>query len=208
MLAMALSILVHAMAVLPASFKISARGGDGVTVAPHIAARLVDPRNGRSPEGAEHVQVASEKQIDTTEMRTQNQSDEIPADATHPEKEDSTLPKKSSGLDAGVPGIRYFSSEFLTVRPYPVTQLESPDLRKPLQNGNVGRVVLRVWVSDAGEITATETEFNDMPMAVHEAVVAAFQRMRFMPGEIDGKPVGSILRIEMTYEDIRLSVAE
>jgi hypothetical protein len=30
--------------------------------------------------------------------------------------------------------------------------------------------------------------------------------MRFMPGEIDGRRVGSIMRIEMTYKDFRLPV--
>lgn len=208
MLAMALSILVHAMLVLPESFNISARGGGEGSVSPHIFARLVDHRNGRSPEVVERVQVGSEKQIETTEISTQNQSDDIQPITTHPGKDYLPLPQESSGLGVEIPEMRYFSSDLLTVRPYPLTQLESPDLREPLQNVGEGRVVLRVWVSNVGEVTATETESTNLPIAVHEAVVSAFQRIRFKPGEIDGKPVGSILRVEMTYEDIRLSAVE
>ena len=210
MLALTLSVLAHAMVVLPASVRISARGDDGVPVVPYIAARLVDLRNGRSPEeGTENVQVASEEQTETTEeRRPQSQSDDIPPDSTAPGKDDSPLSQRSPGVGIEVPELRYFLSDLLTVRPYPLTQLESPELRKPLLNGSVGKVVLRVWVSDVGEVTAIETEFADMPIAVYEAFVTAFRRMRFKPGEIDGKPVGSILRIEMSYEDIRLSVAE
>lgn len=208
MLALTLSILAHAMVILPTSFRISARVGEGGSVAPHIAARLVDLHDGSSPEGAEDVRLDSEKQIETAEKRLQNQSDDIPPDTTSPGKDDSPLAQKSPGVGIEIPEMRYFSSDLLTVRPYPLTQLESSELRKPLLNGNVGKVILRVWVSDVGEVTAIETEFTDMPIAIYEAFVAAFRHMRFKPGEIDGKPVGSILRIEMSYEDIRLSVAE
>ena len=100
----------------------------------------------------------------------------------------------------------YYSSDLLTVRPYPLTILETPEMLEPLPVDVTGKVVLKAWISDTGEVTATETEFTDMPKAIHEAIVAAFRGMRFMPGKIDGKAVGSIMRIEMTYEDFRLPV--
>lgn len=208
MLALALSVLAHAMVALPAIFTNSTRVGDGVSVAPHVAARLVGPRNGGFSEGAEHIQIASEKQIEAMDKQLQNHADVIPPDTTPPGTDNSPLSQKSPKLGLEVPEVRYFSSDLLTVRPYPLTHLESPDLRESVLNGNEGRVVLRVWVSDAGEVAATETEFTDMPTALSESIVAAWQRMRFMPGEIDGKAVGSVLRIEMTYEEFRLSAAE
>jgi hypothetical protein len=203
LLALALSVLAHAMAVLPGNFKNSAHEGERGSFAPHIVARLV----GSSAGGAEDVQVVSEKQVEATEKQFQYPSDAIQPDTTPLGKDNSLLPQKSVEPVLETPEMRYFSSDLLTIRPYPLTQLESPDLSNSLLNGSAGRIVLKVWVSDAGEVTATETEFTEMPIEVHEAIVAAFQRMRFMPGEIGGKPVGSILRIEMTYEDIRLSAA-
>lgn len=64
--------------------------------------------------------------------------------------------------------------------------------------------MLSVWVSAEGVVVAAETEYTDMPESIHEASVAAFLRMRFSPGKIDGVPVGSVMKIEITYEDFRL----
>ena len=205
-LAMVLSILAHAIVLWPANSMVSAR--DGGVVATHIVAQLVDPRTGRSPEGVDPVQGASEEQAEAVGRRPQNQSGDISAASAPPQKEGSLLQGKDSGIGVEASGAPYFSSELLTVRPYPITQFESPDLRRTLQKGSLGRVVLRVWVSDTGEVSGTETEASDMPPAEHEAVIAAFQRMRFKPGEMHGKPVGSIMRIEMSYDDLRLSVTE
>ena len=206
-LAVALSILAHAMVLLTANFKISSHGWAGGSATTYVIARLADHRNGKSPEGVEPAQVVSEEQVEATGPQFQNQSKDVPA-SVYPQKESFSLPGEDSGFGAEASSPAYFSSDLLTVRPYPITQLETPDLRKPLQKGNFGRVVLRVWISDTGVVSSTETEFSDMPTAECEAIVAAFQRMRFKPGELHGKPVGSIFRIEMTYEDLRLSVAD
>lgn len=116
------------------------------------------------------------------------------------------MPEPNQGNGIGSPEMHYFSSDLLTVRPYPLTILETPELLDPLPVDADGRVVLKVWISDAGEVTAMETEFTNMPATTHEAIVAAFLGMRFMPGKIDGKAVRSHMRIEMTYEDFRLPV--
>jgi len=97
----------------------------------------------------------------------------------------------------------YFLSELLTVRPYPLTVLD--EMLVGVNPAEMfGKAVLKIWINDTGEIATVETEFTDMPEAFHRGLVAAFERMRFMPGQVDGKPVGSILEIEIGAEDFRL----
>lgn len=111
-----------------------------------------------------------------------------------------------TGKVESAPEVKYFASELLTVRPYPLTVLENPEGMEKVPDDLSGKVVLKVWISDTGEVSATEIELAEMPLPHAEAMASAFRRMRFMPGEIDGKRVGCIMRIEMTYEDFRLPV--
>jgi len=99
----------------------------------------------------------------------------------------------------------YFSSELLTVRPYPLTILDEM-LGDVTPAEMFGKAVLKIWINATGEITRIETESSDMSEAFHSGLLAAFERMRFMPGQVDGKPVGSILKIEIGAEDFRLPV--
>ena len=211
LLALGLSVLVHALAVLPVNFDAMRGGNENVSSKSGFSARLVSAPRTKSPKRIEHLDAVSEKNPESTEGLLQNDSGVDPP-ATPTEKEHSPGPgpgpelESNPGNGIGAPEMPYFSSDLLTVRPYPLTILETPEMLEPLPVDAAGRVVLKVWISDTGEVTATETEFTDMPATIHEAIVAAFQGMRFMPGKIDGKAVGSIMRIEMTYEDFRLPV--
>ena len=174
-------------------------------IGPFLSARLVSAHNANSHEKNEHLDAVSEEKLEFGEVFLQNEPVTLqPATPSgtkyFPEQNPNPV------YDSGAREILYFSSDLLAVRPYPLTILESPQMLEPLPVDAEGRIVLKVWISDAGEVTATETEFTDMPATIHEAIVTAFQGMRFMPGQIDGKAVGSIMRIEMTYEDFRLPV--
>lgn len=112
---------------------------------------------------------------------------------------------EGASLGVRVADQDYFSSELLTVRPYPLTILD--EMLGGVNPAEMfGKAVLKIWINATGEIAGIETEFTDMPEAVHRGLVAAFERMRFMPGQVDGKPVGSILEIEIGAEDFRLPV--
>jgi hypothetical protein len=205
LLALGLSVLAHALSVLPINFEAMRGGNENAWIKPGFSARLVSAPSAKSPEKIEHLEAISEKKSESTEKFLQSDSSVVPP-ASPSDKEYSPELGLNPGNGIGAPEIRYFSSDLLTVRPYPLTILESPERLEPLPDDSAGRVVLKVWISDTGEVTATETEFTDMPATIQEAIVAAFQGMRFMPGKIDGKAVGSIMRIEMTYEDFRLPV--
>ncbi len=203
--ALFLSILVHVLAVLLPLFGVARGGGEGVASRHEINARLVSAAKAdRSDNDGRPEDVVREEVAPSASVHG-NDSETPPAGA--PAREgDSGKPEKNQGPGDGSSPLRYFPSDQLTVRPYPLTVLEDPGMLEPELDGRGDRVVLKVWISDSGEVTAMETEFTDMPVRIHEATVSAFRRMRFMPGEIDGRRVGSIMRIEMTYKDFRLPV--
>jgi hypothetical protein len=200
-----LSLLIHVLVMLPPLFGVASGGGEGVASRHEISARLVGAAKPDTPESDGRLQdVFKEEAVPFAPLH--GNDSETPPPGTPAREGNSGKPEMNRGPGTGSGPLRYFPSDQLTIRPYPLTVLEDPGTLEPELESRGDRVVLRVWISDSGEVTGTETEFNDMPARVHDAVVAAFRRMRFMPGEIDGRRVGSILRIEMTYKDFRLPV--
>ncbi len=203
--ALFLSLLVHVLVVLPALFWIAGGGSEGAASRHEISARLVGAAKADTPENDRRPEDTFKEEAAPSAPLQGNDSETLPS-GTPSREADSRKLEMNQGSGTGASELRYFPSDQLTVRPYPLTVLEDPGVLEPEPDGKGERVVLQVWISDSGEVTAMETEFTDMPTRVHEAVVAAFRRMRFMPGEIDGRRVGSIMRIEMTYKDFRLPV--
>jgi hypothetical protein len=203
--ALFLSILVHVLAVLPPLFGVARGGGEGVASRHEITARLVSAAKADTSEDDGRPEDAFREEVAPSAPLHGNDSEAL-APGTPAREGNSGKPEKNRGPGDGSSQLRYFPSDQLTVRPYPLTVLDDPGMLGPELDGRGDRVVLKVWISDSGEVTEMETEFTDMPVRIHEATVAAFRRMRFMPGEIDGRRVGSIMRIEMTYKDFRLPV--
>jgi hypothetical protein len=203
--ALFLSLLVHVLVVLPPLFGATCGGSEGAVSRQEISARLVGATKADLPESDGSLQDVFKEEAAQSAPLEGNDSEIIPSE-THVREGDSPKPEMDQGLGAGAKELRYFPSDQLTVRPYPLTILEDTGMLEPESDDRGESIVLKVWISDSGEVAEMETEFTDMPAKVHEAVVAAFRRMRFMPGEIDRKRVGSIIRIEMTYGDFRLPV--
>lgn len=203
--ALFLSLLVHVLVMLPPLFGSACGGSEGAVRRQEISARLVGATKADSPESDGRLQDVFKEEAAQSAPLEDNDPEIIPSEI-HVRAGDSPKPDMDQGLGAGARVLRYFPGDQLTVRPYPLTILEDLGMIEPESDDRGGRIVLKVWISDSGEVAEMETEFTDMPAKVHEAVVAAFRRMRFMPGEIDRKRVGSIMRIEMTYTDFRLPV--
>ena len=94
----------------------------------------------------------------------------------------------------------FHTADQLTQRPRPLT---SPDLEGSAGTSNtplLGTVILKLWIGETGNIVSVEIEESQVPAAAAAAAAEAFAKLRFAPGEIDGRAVGSIMRIEVTYE--------
>lgn len=124
-----------------------------------------------------------------------------PAVAT-PDPEPPPAPSPTKGIDLlPIPAPAYYTSDQLTRRPQPVTPPKldlSPQLAPSFASG---KVILKLWINELGAVTSVDVEQSDVPEAVSAFAAAAWAKQRFVPGERDGRPVGAMIRIEVTYDD-------
>ncbi|MDH4189185.1 MAG: energy transducer TonB [Betaproteobacteria bacterium] len=69
----------------------------------------------------------------------------------------------------------------------------------PLALAPSGRVVLRLYVSETGTVDDIAVEYADSTGAFDVAARQAFSTARFYPGVKNGRPVKSLLRIEVQF---------
>jgi TonB family protein len=79
-------------------------------------------------------------------------------------------------------------------------ELDAPETKPIVASGSI---VLKLWINDLGEVVDTEVEKTTLPEVFTRAASHAFRKMRFTPGERQGKPVGTVMRIEIRYDDGR-----
>ena len=65
-----------------------------------------------------------------------------------------------------------------------------------------GSLVLNLWIDNFGKVVSVEIDKTDLPEEYATAVAQTFSKLRFEPGEIHGRPVRSILRIEITHGNV------
>ena len=101
-----------------------------------------------------------------------------------------------------LPAPRYYSTDQLTKRPQPIgaADLDTPEIRPILASGTI---ILKLWISSLGIVSSVDVEKSDLPEHFLKVAVEAFAQLRFVPGELNGQPVGTMMRIEVTYDDGR-----
>jgi hypothetical protein len=114
---------------------------------------------------------------------------------------DEPGPALNRGLGMGLlplPAPAYYTTDQLTQRPRPRSE---PELDTPALGPMIaaGAIILKLWISEQGEVIAVEVEKSELPGNYAETAVAAFRKLRFTPGELDGRRVGTLMRIEVTY---------
>jgi hypothetical protein len=110
-------------------------------------------------------------------------------------------PEHSPGIDLlPIPAPAFYTADQLTKRPQLISD---PRLHAPESDPfpGTGKVFLKVMINELGKVISVDVEKSDVPEAVSATAAAAFGDLRFIPGEINGRRVGSILRIEVTYDD-------
>lgn len=99
------------------------------------------------------------------------------------------------------PASGYFRGSELTLAAVP---LDEPSIEPPDESAgdppHGGKVVLRIFLSADGVVERIEVASSTLPPAFDEAAVAAFSRLRFRPGEIQGIAVSSESRIEVVFD--------
>ncbi len=138
---------------------------------------------------------ALEVRIDRLSQRSQAAS---PIVAPRSSQQPEPAPERTPGAEwLPVPGPRYYTAEELTKRP---VANSSPNIEafKDARSVN-GRVVLKLWIDELGEVQSAQVEESNLPPKISRTAAEAFAKVRFTPGEIDGRRVRCLLRFEVTY---------
>ncbi|MDD5176742.1 MAG: hypothetical protein PHQ05_10005 [Sterolibacterium sp.] len=118
--------------------------------------------------------------------------------------ESSSAQLHTEGVDLlPMPAPHYYTTDQLTKRPQPAgeAELEPPEIAHVIASG---KMILKLWINELGEVIAVDVEKTDLPEEFSRSAVAAFKRLRFTAGERYGQRVGSVMRIEVSYDDSRL----
>jgi len=115
-------------------------------------------------------------------------------------------PEQPAASGAGLLPIEsqaFYSPDQLSKRPQPLAkaELDPPDLNPIVASG---KLVLNLWIDAGGKVTRIEIDSNNLPPKFVRTALIAFEQMRFVPGERDGRAVGTVLKIEVNYEDGRV----
>jgi len=121
-----------------------------------------------------------------------------PDEASRPSR-----PRREGADWLPLPAPVYYATDQLTKRPQPLAEadLDTPEIRPIIASG---KMILKLWINDLGEVIEVEVEKTELPEAFSRAAVAAFKQLRFAAGERHGQAVGSVMRVEVSYVDGRL----
>ncbi len=101
-----------------------------------------------------------------------------------------------------LPAPVFYTMDQLSKRPQPLAEADlDPEQIRPIVAS--GKIVLKLWINEFGVVTDATVEKTDMPGVFSQTAIAAFKGLRFSPGERDGMPVRSLMRVEVTYDDGR-----
>jgi periplasmic protein TonB len=92
----------------------------------------------------------------------------------------------------------YFTRDHLSVGPSPVTDvfIDYP----PLDNQSGNHISeLSLFINEEGKVVRVRVEGPALPAPLEEAARTAFMSARFSPGQVDGLPVRSRIRVEVSF---------
>jgi len=126
--------------------------------------------------------------------------------AAEPDKT-KDAPSGEQGTQDAIPLHGYYPAGRLSRMPMGVGTF---DIQPPAggDTGIGGKMTIRVWISAKGGIDSVRVLSSGLPAEYAEAALAAFEKMRFEPGEIDGVQVQSWVDIVIEYADVRREAAQ
>jgi len=133
------------------------------------------------------------------------QPGESAVEPTRPRASEAQRPgaSRARGNDAlPIRAPTYYTTDQLTKPPRPISQPKL-DVPRSIARRVSGKVILKLWINEAGNVDSVEVESSNLPPAVSGTASAALEKLRFAPGEIDGRRVRTMMRIELTYIDGR-----
>jgi len=114
-----------------------------------------------------------------------------------PATENSSRPT-AQGARAGRAATDYLPASKLDTRPQVMTRV-APEYPAELVAGIRGKLVLELYVSADGTLDRIRVAQSNLPGPFEASALKAFRGARYAPGMKRGKPVPSLLRIEVNY---------
>ena len=140
-----------------------------------------------------NVRLVEEK---TAELSSAAQPPVQPATSEQPP------PASDRSLGSGllpIPAPTYYTTDQLSKRPQPMSE-PNFDASGTGMDFGAGKVVLNLWISELGRVVSVQADKGGVPEAVAASAAAAFGKLRYVPGEINGRPVGVMMKIEVSFD--------
>lgn len=196
--ALVLSCLLHAAVVFLPLLGMSTRAGrlaaEARKVSPPVLEAQLVPAGEREQRGPDAGIMSA------AELRAQQPA----ADTISSAPNQPVAPQPAAGIDLlPLAAPVYYTTDQLSKRPQPLAaaELDTPQLRAIVASG---KIVLTLRINEFGAVVDVTVEKSELPEAFSRSAAAAFKAMRFTPGERNGQPVATIMRIEVDYDDNRL----
>jgi hypothetical protein len=108
------------------------------------------------------------------------------------------------GLALRLPGVLgdddFFSRNALDVGPYPAQPVVI-DFPPNVEGGGTHMSELALFIDENGRVVRIRVEGPSLPAAMEEAARRAFMGAEFSPGQLEGLPVRSRIKVEVVFEE-------
>lgn len=187
-LALVISAVIHAAVLLPPGAPRAYSNTEAELQQPHLA--------GLPLQLTLHANAEADPDIPSLVEATVHPLSGTPTNTT---KTPQTVSIHESVLPFGT-AARYYLAHELDVRPQIRTRINPDYPRVASEQGISANLIIRIYIDETGRVEKVTTSGNEPPSLFAEAVSAAFMKASYTPGIKDGKPVKSLVLIEVDFE--------
>ena len=90
----------------------------------------------------------------------------------------------------------FYPTSQLAYSPLPLNEIRLGDSEVSFISAH-GAIILTLWIDALGEVIEVTVETIDIPEAIADGIAAAFRQLHFKPGELNGRTVNVVMRIEV-----------
>lgn len=122
-------------------------------------------------------------------------------DSPVPDKEKNSLVNRATEISPILlPEPKYYAINQLTKPPKSISEVKL-DIPELISMAVSGAITLRLWINELGEVTRVDLEKSEVPKLITESAITSFRQLRFIPGQLNGRNVSSVMEIEIKYSD-------
>jgi len=198
----AIALTGHVAALTWASSSVAPAGGRSSATATLKARVIEDARAAPAAltsdsSAATSLTVASPRDVGApfhTERTAKKAEPDRSISAPVPAHPSTALPINSDGLL-----LDYLPRGMLSRAPAPQSSIEIP-FPPEIDNEVHLTAALSLFIDETGVVQQVRIDSPILPPPMEEAARTAFLRARFSPGEVEGRPVRSLVRVEVTFD--------